>query len=142
MSGNSSLDNVVEKFDKQLGVLLQDICILTEGTDVYKTTSEVKRMYNMRHLLASKDFLINNFYTHVYDTYKVDIMSKNSEFFLNSDLNGMDIDGVQDYSAGEIKNIIVILRQIWKDVSDETKEKLWLRMQLLIRLCGIWEENV
>lgn len=141
MTSISSLAKIIEKFDRQMGVLLQDICTLTENTDVYKTTSDVKRMYNMRHLLAGNDFLIKKFSTHVYETYKDDIMSKNSDFFLQSDLNDADIDDIQDYSVGDIKNIITILRNIWSDITDETREKLWLRMQLLTRLCGLWSEN-
>jgi hypothetical protein len=102
------------------------------------TVNEVNRRYKLRHLLPV-EYLIRNFAIHVYNPYKDQIMKKDETFFLDSDISECEIDDVDGYSGNDIKGIVDILKKIWVNASDDTKDKLWMRIQILIKLCEKWD---
>tara|TARA_B100001105_G_C22288882_1_gene398680 strand:- start:279 stop:647 length:369 start_codon:yes stop_codon:yes gene_type:complete len=70
---------------------------------------------------TSPNFLIKNFYKTCYQ-YKTEAYNKNENFFLNYKLSGTVIHSLQ-------------LKDLWKNSTETTKEKCWLYIQVLFKLC-------
>jgi hypothetical protein len=128
-----------ELFEKQLGVFLNDIHSISTGSkNACTAIVDLKAKYRLRHLFPT-DMLISSFVTHIAGPYRTHIMEKDAEFFLISDTDG--IEGVDTYSGDDIQRIIDALKNIWSEISIDTKNSLWMRVQILLKLCDKWEKE-
>ena len=99
-----------------------DDCILIFPNDndfkVYKRALQMLTKYNPRKVnIIFKEYL---------ELYRVQIETRNETFFLEN-----NYEEVKKYNEEEIFNVINKLKEYWKNIDNNNKEKIWGWMELL-----------
>lgn len=103
-----------------------DDCILVfpeeKDFNVFKKGIELLKKFNPKKIpLLFKEYV---------KFYKTEIKNRNEDFFLKN--NYKDIDIIKD--DNEIFNIINKIKEYWKTLSEENKNKIWNYLDIMIKL--------
>lgn len=126
-------------FDRQFKILLDDIKILvSDNKEALEKVNYSLNQYSLKNLLPD-DYIVSLFNTYINIPYGDHILKKDETFFINENYVNNDYDK-------DNNNTIILLnsvfKQIWLNkIDDETKNKLWTRMQILVKLCNKWKEE-
>lgn len=118
----------VEAFNKQLMGLSQDL---------HKLVPSDKRIERVQtnlewYIQISPEGPLSYFKTYAYDHYMWKILDKDEEFFLNLDYS--DIKDKASAMTNE-NDPIGLIKEYWRELTDENKEKIWKYLRNLIKLC-------
>ena len=118
--------SLLEAFYKQLIEFNEQlILIFPEDKDfrVFKTgINLIKR--------TSGNQTIHRVFTKNIEEYRENIMSKNENFFLDNEYKNF----LEKPSEHDISNIITKLKDLWRNLSDSNKEKVWGYLILLLNI--------
>ena len=96
----------------------QDFKVFKNGIRLLKTTSS--------------DGTIHRLFKKHIEEYRVNIESRNEQFFMENDFKNV-INKAKD-TSGDINQIILKLKTLWKDLNQEEKDKIWDYFNLLLKL--------
>lgn len=96
----------------------QDFKVFKNGIRLLKTTSS--------------DGTIHRLFKKHIEEYRVNIESRNEQFFMENDFKNV-ISKAKD-TSGDINQIILKLKTLWKDLNQEEKDKIWDYFNLLLKL--------
>jgi hypothetical protein len=115
----------LQAFTNQLNDFLDKLsCISPTNTDLktYKTVVLFIKKTNPKKLM-------DNFYNSVYK-YKTEIMNEDEQFFFHIDEEKMENMDKEDTLR------FALLKEVWKlEMTSDTRKKVWLYLQVLIKLC-------
>ena len=96
----------------------QDFKVFKNGIRLLKTTSS--------------DGTIHRLFKKHIEEYRVNIESRNEHFFMENDFK--DVISKAKDTSGDINQIILKLKTLWKDLNQEEKDKIWDYFNLLLKL--------
>jgi hypothetical protein len=118
-------EKIVSIFNKKLMDFIKEII------EIYPNNKDFKSMRTqIRMVISSSENLpITNFKKHVTHKYKDNIISKDEDFFLNLDLTGTPFVSFN------------YLKDLWKNMSENTKNAMWKHIELLTKLSEKYKLN-
>ena len=130
-------------FDRQFKILLEDIKILVTNSKNQQALEKINfslKQYALKNLMP-EDYIVSTFNMYITVPYGDRIMKKDESFFIN--LKGTDIisDEFEKENNESITFLTSVFRDIWNGIDDKTKEKIWKRMQILVKLCNKWQKE-
>ncbi len=113
---------------KSFTKVLEDF--ITELSEMYPQDKEIDLAKNTIYLLKKTNprKLIEFFYQYFLQ-FEQKINNKDESFFINRDYDN----DVSEYVKS--LNVITNLKKYWKLMSEQTKDNIWLYIQVLIKLC-------
>ena len=87
-----------------------------------------KYLFNFKKLIQFNSSLPIQQFTKSMIPYKIHIMNRDTDFFINSNI---DLNNYNDINYNDIIN----LKQIFLNIDDESKNNIWDTLQALIILC-------
>lgn len=123
-------------FEKQFGILINDVSKLVhDKKEVHEKVDTIVKQYALKALLP-KDYVIRNFNQYIRVPYGDQIEKRDSDFFMNHEYT---IEELADEHNHMITYLTGVFKELWQDgLDDETKNKIWTRMNILVKLCERW----
>jgi len=107
---------------KQFNSIVEDLLRQTTHLIGTKYLFNFKTIIQFNAILPMEKFTINML------PYKSYIMAKNTDFFMNAEV---DLSGYSEINY----NDIIDLKQIFTNIDEESKENIWEILQALVILC-------
>jgi hypothetical protein len=130
-------------FDRQFKILLEDIKILVTIVDNQEALEKVDfslKQYSLKNLMPT-DYIVSTFNTYITVPFGDKIMNKDETFFVNLQGDDLVSDEFEQQNNDSITFLNSDFRDIWSGLDDKTKEKIWKRMQILVKLCHKWQKE-
>lgn len=130
-------------FDRQFKILLEDIKILVTVSQNHKALEKVDfalSQYALKNLMPT-DYIVSTFNTYITVPFGNGIMKKDESFCLNLKDADLKSDEFEQNSNESITFLTSVFKDIWTGLDEKTKEKIWKRMQILVKLCGKWQKE-
>jgi len=130
-------------FDKQFKILLEDIKILVIKFDNKEALSKVNyalKQYALKNLLPD-DHIVKSFYTYIKIPYGDIIMKKDESFIINLNDTGLISEDFEKDNNQSIIFLTSVFKDIWFHIDESTKDKIFTRMQILVKLCDKWKNE-
>tara|TARA_B100000900_G_scaffold416191_1_gene449890 strand:- start:10639 stop:11055 length:417 start_codon:yes stop_codon:yes gene_type:complete len=131
----SDNDKFYNMFNDTLSNFIKDLInVFPNDNDfkLFKTSSNIVKMANYKKPLELFNLGLN-------DEFKKNIREKNEDFFLNNDysdvLNNEDLQKEGDVNNDINNQLILKLKNYWKELDDENKETVWKYFTILLKLC-------
>lgn len=121
------MKSIVVAFNKQLKELVTKLNIMIPDND------DLKLAKNMFHvpIMTKENFYLQQFYEHIKD-FEEKIMLKDEDFFLNFNIS--DFFKVPQDINTDVLDKQKEAKEIWERFDSESKNALWLYVQLLLKL--------
>ena len=130
-------------FDRQFKILLEDIKILVTNANNQEALDKVNyslKQYSLKNLMPD-DYIVSTFNTYINVLYGDKIMNKDESFFINLKESDVISDEYEKENNESITFLISVFRDIWNGLDNNTKDKIWKRMQILVKLCQKWKKE-
>jgi len=126
-------------FEKQFGILINDVNKLVyDNKQAHGKIDTIVKQYALKGLLP-KDYVISNFNIYIRKPYGQYVFDKNSDFFMNQEFTVSELD---EESNSMITFLTGVFKDLWTNgITDETKDKIWTRLQILVKLCERWSDE-
>jgi hypothetical protein len=86
-----------------------------------------------------KNYIISLFNTYITEPYGQCILKKDESFFMNLTEQDLLSETYGKTNNDSISFLTKIFKDLWEKMDKEVQDKIWQRMQILVKLCEKWK---